>query len=421
METISQHLSFPIKGIECPDEERFFSHFVKVMPHTLTLPSDQSDEPVWSVIVPMSLEDTMVLKAVLCLGASHLINNLSSKNTETERLVNEKQRLLEEAEHEQSSRLAVLHSLEKGTAKEVAEYEALLTSYLLLYLYELSDGNGDGSWQQRLDCARGIVLGALEEHRGVIRESGSDNSERHGQGPLREELESLGVDQFLMQFFIYHDVLGSVTVQRPKDSLISSRQGGVSSPSWQDNREHMLGVHSGLLDFITRIAALRSDAQTVLSGPVISQAVCIWQDIDNWKLPDRDSELQSDLCDIYEAYIAASFIWLFSILYPDSIADDKVQTMVHRGLNSLLSVQTPGLQSFALYPVFVIGMACIQQQEKDVLNEQLDRIERVRGFRNVQLCRTVIRNTWIAHDAGEKQSWNWIRLIEAQGVSVPVT
>lgn len=419
METISQLLSFPINGIESPDEERFFSHFVNVMPYILTLPSDQNDEPVLSVIVPMSLEDTMVLKTVLCVGASHLINHLPTEDTETGMLVNEKQRLLQEAEHEQSSRLAVLHSLEKGTAEKIAEYEALLTSYLLLYLYELSEGNDDGSWQRRLDCARGIVLGMLEEHRDVTRGQCEPDNAESGQGPSREELESLGVDQFLMQFFMYHDILGNVTVQRPRNSLIRSRQGGISSPSNQDNREHMLGVHNGLLDFVARIAALRSDAETMLSGPVISQAVCIWQDIDNWQLPDR--EFQSHLCDIYEAYIAASFIWLFSILYPDSLADDKVQTMVRRGLDSLSSIQMPGLLSFALYPVFVIGTACIQRQDRDVLDEQLGRIERVRRFRNVQLCRTVIRNIWTAYDAGEEQSWDWIRLMEAQGVSVPVT
>lgn len=422
METISQHITFPIKGIESPDEERFFSHFANVMPHILTLPSDQSDEPVLSVIIPMSLEDTMVLKAVLCMGASHLIHHLSLDDTETGRLVNEKQRLLQEAEHEQSSRLVVLHSLDKGTEKKIAEYEALLTSYLLLYLYELSEGNDDGSWQRRLDCARDVVFGALEEHRDVTgRQRDLDNVERDEQGPSQEELESLGVDQFLMQFFIYHDIMGSVTVQRSKNSLIRSNSEGTPSPSNHDNREHMLGVQNGLLDFIARTAALRSDAENVLSGPVISQAVCIWQDIDNWQLPGRDSEFQSDLCHIYEASIAASFIWLFSILYPDSLTDDKVQTMVRRGLSSLSSIQMPGLQSFALYPAFVIGVACIQQQDRDVLDEQLDRIERLRRFRNVQLCRSVIRNSWTAHDAGEKQSWDWIRLMEAQGVSVPVT
>lgn len=414
---IMETINFPIKGIESLDEERFFSHFVNVMPHILTLPADQSDDPVLSVIVPMSLENTMILKAVLCMGVSHLINHLSPEDNEIERLVNEKQRLLQEAEHEQSTRFVALHTLEKGTAEKIAEYEALLTSYLLLYLYELSEGNGDKSWQQRLDSARGLVFNALEEHR----QSQSENADGDGQGPSREELESLGVNQFIMQFFIYHDILGSVTVQRSKDSLVSSRPGDSSPSSRQDSREHMLGVHDGLLDFIARIAALRSDAATMLSGPVISQAVCIWQDIDNWKLPDRDSEFQSDLCDIYEAYIAACFIWLFSILYPDSLADDKVQTMVRRGLDSLSSIQMPGLQSFTLYPVFVIGTACIQQQDREVLDEQLDRIERLRRFRNVQLCSSVIKNTWAAYDAGEKQSWDWIRLMETQGVSVPVT
>lgn len=415
IENISRHLSFPVKDVlESPFEEQFFCHFVNAMPHILTVPldsDDQDDDPIMSVIVPMSLKDPMILKALLCVGASHLINCMPlGPDTDVRTLMaNEKHKLLQEAGKRLALRVAKLHDTQAIGTVQRADYEALLAGYLLLYLYDLSEGTGDGSWQLRLNDARGIIFEALGEHQ-------CDNG---NQGPFREELEDLGFDQFLMEFFIYHDILGSVTAQRPRKSLIS---GSGDALMKEDSQEYMLGMDNGLIDFIGRIAILRVDAAPALSAPGIAQAVCIWQDIDKWRPFDanRDSDLSSSYCDIYEAYIAAYFIWLFSILHPSSLADDKVQTMVRRGLGSLLSIQIPGLLSFALYPVFVLGIACIGQEDRKVIEDQLERIEKFRRFRNVQVCRSIIRDAWAAYDAGKMQSWNWIHLMKAQGVSVSV-
>lgn len=385
--------------------------------HILTLPSDQDDDPVMSVMVSMAVDDAMILKAALCLGASHMINHMSSNDTETSMFAGEKQRLLQETEELQSSRVTALQDLDSGAQERKAEYEALLMSYLLLYLYELSEGTGDESCQVRLDRARNIILSAWEEQQGEPDEEDDEEDE----GPDREELEELGFDSFLMQFFLYHDILASVTVQRPKSSLISCRQEDASSSPNTDQKEHMFGVYNGLIDIISRIASLRSDANTapLLQATVIVEAVGIWQDIDDWKLPDEG--LSDDYRNMCDAWITASFIWLFSIVYPDRIADEKVQTMVDRGLQCLSSVELPDLLSFALFPVFVIGMACIQQQSREGIEEQLDRVDGFRQFRNAQVCRNVMRSVWEAYDTGDGHSWDWIRLMEVQGTNVPVT
>lgn len=415
IETISRHLSFPVRDVlESPFQVQFFCHFVNAMPHILTVPldsDDQDDDPIMSVIVPMSVKDPMILKALLCVGASHLINCMPlGPDTDIRTLMaNEKQRLLLEAGKRLASRAADLRDMQIIGTVQKGDYEALLAGYLLLYLFDLSEGTGDGSWQLRLDGARDIIFEALGKHQG-------DNDD---QGPSREELEDLGFDQFLIEFFIYHDILASVTAQRPRKSLIS---GSGDALMEEDRQEYMLGMDNGLIDFIGRIAILRSDAATALSAPGIAQAVCIWQDIDKWRPFDanRDSELSSSYCDIYEAYIAACFIWLFSILHPGSLADDKVQTMVRKGLESLLSMQIPCLLSFALYPVFVLGIACTGQEDRKVIEDQLEKIEKFRRFRNVQVCRSIIKDSWAAYDAGKTQSWNWIHLMKAQGVRVSV-
>lgn len=413
--TTSDDICQILEGIESPHEKLFLFHFVQSTSHILTLPSDQDDDPVMSVVVAMAVDYPIILKAALCLGASHMINHMSSNDTEASMFTGEKQKLLQETEELQSLRVTALQDLDSGTQERRAEYEALLMSYLLLYLYELSEGTGDKCCQVRLDRARDIVFSAWEE------QSQSDEEHDEGdEGPDREELEELGFDSFLMQFFLYHDILASVTVQRPKSSLISCRQEyALSSPN-TDQKEHMFGVYNGLINIVSRIVSLRSDANTApLQATVIAEAVGIWQNIDDWKLPGEG--LPDDYCNMCEAWIAASFIWLFSIVYPNKIANEKVQTMVDRGLQCLSAVKLPDLLSFALFPVFIIGMACIQQQSREVIDEQLDRVDGFGQFRNAQVCRNVMRSAWEAYDTGVEHNWDWIRLMEVQGTNVPVT
>lgn len=384
--------SFAALNINSPHAERFFHHFVKEMPNILTLPTEENDESFVSVVVTIALRDKMVSKALLCVGASHLINNTPA--AETRSVTEERLKLLQESEKELSSRVA---------AMKTADPEALLAGYLLLYLYDLSEGTGNGAWRVRLDGARSIVFNML----GGCKE------------PLREDLEGLGINQSLVQFFIYHDTLASVTVQQPSRKILISKK----PPSNQS--EHVFGVNNGLLNFIARVSALHSEARTAgaISSPIIAQTFSIWKDIDKWRPPayGSDDEESFDYRNMCEAYVAAIFIWLFFIVYPDNLADDKVQVMVRKGLESLDAIDDPWLMSFGLFPAFLIAVACVQVQDRELLEEQLDRIAEARRFRNVQVCRNVVRSSWACYDAGERKSWDWIRLMKAQGLSMSVT
>ncbi|KAK1142472.1 hypothetical protein N8T08_007834 [Aspergillus melleus] len=366
-----------MNGIRSTQEKRFFDHFVNVTSRTLTLPSDWNSQTILSVIVSMCSEDTLVLKTVLCLGASHLINHLPSNAAEGRSLVTEKNRLLHESERELSSRVAALQNMSSLTTQNQTQYQPLLTSYLLLYLYEVSEGTGNVAWQTRLDEARGIVSSALKEHRDLsgMRHENPDGHEGVLK-PSPEELDNLWIAEPLLQFFIYHDAIGSVTAPRPRRMVISHRHNDLSPPP------HMLGVHNGIINFVARIAALRSDTggEPSLSSAGITSAVCIWQDIGKWEPSESDSELSPDYCTMCELYIVACFIWLFFMLHPDSSNDEKVQSMVCRGLGSLSFIEEPKLQSFALFPVFVIGVACTRQEDREQIEEQLDILEQLRRF-----------------------------------------
>lgn len=415
--------------LETPKEGIFLYHLINSTAKLLALSSKQDEDgpgPIISTIISIGTNDPMVFKALLCLGASHLIqytaDSPSSLNEESiAELKEEKLRLLREAEQLQSSRLQTLTE----AANKKAEYDALIASHLVLFIYEFSEGTGDSSWLSRLDGARRVVSIAWEEHQGQFEDEDEESSSEDEEEWLdRGQLESLDIDNCIMQFFIYHDVLTRVTAQKPQSSLLNRVPPKDATP--KINRpEDMFGVYNGLIDIILRIAVLRTEANAVsiLPGSVISEAVEIWQDIDNWDLHYAPgNEPSSDYRHMCEAYISASFIWLFSIIYPDRIADEKVQAMAQTGLEALSSIEAPGILTYGLFPVFVIGTACIHEHTREMVDKQLDRIESICWFRNVMLCRDVIRGAWRVSDSeGDGHGWDWIRLMEEQSVSLPIT
>lgn len=417
--------------LETPHEGQFLYHFVNSTAELLACPSKRDEDgpgSIVSTIISIGATDPVVLKALLCLGASHMIQFLSASPSSLDeesfvQLREEKTRLLREAEQLQYSRL---HTL-TGVDNKKAEYDALIASYLLLFIYEFSEGTGNSSWLLRLDGARSVVSTAWEEHRSQFEDEDEESSsEDEGECLDREQLESLDIDNRIMQFFIYHDVLTRVTAQKPQSSLLNHVPPKAAFPSPKTNRpEDMFGVYNGLIDIILRIAVLRTEANAVSipSGTIISEAVEIWQDIDNWDLHYAPgNEPSSDYRHMCEAYISASFIWLFSIIYPDRIADEKVQATAQKGLEALSLIEAPGILTFGLFPIFVIGTACIYEQTRDMVDKQLDRGERLCRFRNVMLCRDVIRSAWRVSDSeGDGHGWDWIRLMEEQSVSLPIT
>jgi hypothetical protein len=131
------------------------------------------------------------------------------------------------------------------------------------------------------------------------------------------------------------------------------------------------------------------------------------------------TELPSDYHALANSYTAACFIWLFSTLYPDNVADERVQAVVRHCLEHLSSIRTTGIQQFLLFPVFVVGMACIRQEDRNVIEEFLMKVEVFcRG--NVDACSRLIQKTWDSYDAGVERSWDWLYLVETDGSSVAI-
>jgi hypothetical protein len=74
---------------------------------------DQNN-PLLTVDLPRSLQDPLIQRALLCLGGSHLVNQLQPQGHDIPFFISEKKRLLQEAERQQAMRLSALKNLEGG-------------------------------------------------------------------------------------------------------------------------------------------------------------------------------------------------------------------------------------------------------------------------------------------------------------------
>ncbi|KAF9890823.1 hypothetical protein FE257_005394 [Aspergillus nanangensis] len=399
--------------------------FIALGSHILTLPLDDNGDLTVSAILHISRDDPVVLKAVLAVGGSYCIRHLAPNTEEREHLIHITHELLQSVQQFKASRVANLHAVNMNKAEKLRECYALLLIHLLLYFYEISEGAGDKSWQTHLDGARDVIFLALHECDNLTTEGPPNQNESFDDPPSERndegDLEVCQIRDVIMQLFLYHEVFASVMDPRPICGLFNGNLDGFPQDPLLNNLATVQTMHAGLFGIVTQIAVLQSNVRMLCISPgdVISEAASLWKDLNDWKHPAGGSGSYSSL-NTCEAFIASSFIWLFSILYPENPTDGKVQAMVQRGVEGLTCMELAELQSCPLLPIFVIGMACVDDADRRTLEDHIGRLEDVRRLGNVGVCRGVLRRAWMRYDGGDKQSWNWLRLMEEEDVIVPV-
>ncbi|KAL4790140.1 fungal-specific transcription factor domain-containing protein [Aspergillus venezuelensis] len=364
--------------LDSPEKFRFLCHFATVIPRALPLvASAETGEArgVMFFILEASRQYRMVLEAVLALGASHLIRCFSGTDqpgsqARQQKLVHEKEKLLKDGQPE-----------ERPYDEDLEQRKAPLVYHYLRYLVHISDGPSSTNCLARLDSARGILRDML--HEGVL------------------------IDQTFLEVFMHHDTLSSVTVPlRPQNVEPLKKM--------MMDQDHFLP-----LDIIARIATLRSEAAgaTVPPASAITQAIEISQDLAG-PVPLKMDELPPEYQTIRHAYTSACFIWLYSIIYPNGIEDDKVQQVVCQGVEDMLSLHTLGSRPFLLFPIFIVGMASIRQEDRDAIEVLFERLDSSFLLTDTEGCHRIVRSSWEIYSGGQARSWDWMRLMDVEGIDL---
>lgn len=125
------------------------------------------------------------------------------------------------------------------------------------------------------------------------------------------------------------------------------------------------------------------------------------------------------ICSLYQW---ALFIWLYSLLYPTSPLTPQIQFSVKKCISLLQCVPatSPGL-SCLLFPLFIIGSASIEEDDRTIVSEIFHRLEKFSQLGNVVVAHRVVKGMWEKFDGGAERSWDWMEQLREGNVSVLVT
>ena len=407
-----KQIPFVISGIDTPIHMRLFCHFTQVMSNLLTIPVGESN-PMNGVVLPLAMKDRTIMDTLLCLAGSHILK--LKQGIGDEELSAETSRLHRSVVRMQSHRVQTWETssmVEISQPYTIHDKEVLFATSVLLCLYEICEGSGDDSWRGHLDAARKVLVSA-----GKSEETQLSDNDPPVAGPIQERVVT-EIDPFLIEYFLYHDSLAAVTVPL----LPMNKPRLENSPDLANHDPTMVGVQDGLSEFITRISLLRAQADlnsTRTDGNIVSKAVKIWEDLARWR-PRGVLSTEREM--IAEFYQWALFIWLFSIVYPDGKSEQKVQDAVKRIVNGMRNIKFgDGVMSCMLFPLFVIGSAAIEVEDKEAITAQFRTLKEWSSLGNIDLTYNVVEKMWLDYDLGVPRSWDWVSQLETHGTSLLVT
>jgi hypothetical protein len=196
-----------------------------------------------------------------------------------------------------------------------------------------------------------------------------------------------------------HEISAGNISQLPTISRENLQPGGRT--------EATFGIENGLSDIMEKIYSLHINSKALpnLESRLIVDAVEIWKDLDELKpQPPLDNGEYSDL---HASCVSALYAWLYLVIHPNGIQDEKLQSVVRDGLASTEHLDSSGVSPFLFIPAFCLGLAAINQDDRSSVNELFEDIGNIAAFIDISPYRGIVERSWRRWDRGDKRSWDW--------------
>ncbi|KAI9048624.1 hypothetical protein LZ554_007456 [Drepanopeziza brunnea f. sp. 'monogermtubi'] len=299
------------------------------------------------------------MDSVLSLAGSHLLK-LQPSVADME-VIQESQRLHSKVVQSQSNRVRDVstHALTYHSSREDRTLEVVFATSLLLCLYEICEGSGDNAWHEHLSAAEKIITLAT-----------ISSSQISTMGPAPPPNLSSIIDPFLLEFYLYHESLATVTVPFNPTKTSESRTSSIK------NRR-------------SEAESSQRDAHGRPDGHVVIKAENLFYDLEAWRQPPQlpASRPRNLMTGFYQTALS---IWLFSIINPES--GDPGGGGQHRDRYEADRSSGRGARLHAV-PAF-------------------RRLKAWSALGNIDLTFRVVEKMWRDHDRGLRGSWDWIKQLE---------
>ncbi|KAF3398287.1 hypothetical protein F1880_005827 [Penicillium rolfsii] len=138
-----------------------------------------------------------------------------------------------------------------------------------------------------------------------------------------------------------------------------------------------------------------------LDSEAIPQALAIWNDLEHFNPPETPDS--PDSLSLHASCVSALFVWLYLVVHPEDMEEEKVQNTVYTGLVNAENVSDIEFHPFLLIPAFCLGLASIRKEDRDYVKGIFDKAERSGISKEF---RETVYGTWKRRDSGIKSSWD---------------
>ena len=373
-----------MEGVENDVDRHLLQHFVSRASCVLTLHGDQATNPFTRILLPMALGHEGLMHSVLCLSASHLCSLAPSQDYQ------------DRMTYHRGKALHLLNrDLERHRAGEGGGiiYEDYNVAQILLHLlHSVCDGNTSGEYRMHMIAAKQIAL---------------------TQKSKNPEFQSL-----FDEFFYYHWIASQVT---SLDGTEVPMMDNFNLP-FQVNPETaaLIGVSDGLFGFISKISNLRRRIRSRLDNGIdptmdyegLLAAHAIDTGLRGWVCPQTPGTPRYTISMLYRQ---ASWVYLYRTT-KESKPHPFIKGAVDDGIRYINELPAEGwIQSNVLLPLFLIGCAAFEEEQRVEINRAFSGLMAVTGLGNITFAKEVVDRIWQLMDAGDSESWDWEKIIINKG------
>ncbi|MCJ1285744.1 hypothetical protein MMC26_005085 [Xylographa opegraphella] len=395
--TVPRGLPFLVDGIETDVDRRFLDHFVYKLSHLFTL-HDASTNPFKDILLPMATQHKGLMHSLLALSGSHIVAE------KPDPVFNERQ------DYHFAAAISTLRASIEAANEGAKEQEGGLivedptvASTIVHCLICISQGTTKGEHRDHMNGARELLK-------------------------LDRKSKNPEFQQFIWEFFMYHDVSNSLTSLdwRPVNYDDPSLPNFVFQATIQPQSGVVLGVIDGLYKYLKKITALRdnirarkaANLQPVVLYEFLSEAVSIDAEIRAWE-PKQEPETSRWLA--AELYRQSTWVYLYRTIQA-SKPNPSLSAAVDAGLDCLRAIpRGESTQCILLMPLFILGCAAFEERQRPDIEIGFDNLQSYSNLGNIKPAKQIVRRVWDMMDAGDERSWDWETIMVDMGLDILVT
>ncbi|KAF3398562.1 hypothetical protein F1880_006294 [Penicillium rolfsii] len=360
-------------------------------------------------LIPLGLENPVLMKALLALAARHHVNNGQSFH-ETGSPTSPQ--LITANRHALAFKHQAMEALSKSLADpELSKQDTTVASIFLLVFLDLLESGSDG-WNYHLEGAKNLIASTYPQ-------SGSQAGINHGPGRTVQEIRA-----FITKQIKVIETLGGAFLRPKLLSYFASFeqqelqvQENIES-SFLGCPEHLLSAIQQLSTQRDRIAEAKELDQTAMES-LSKETKSLLEMVQNFDcyawasgLPQSRNPSPSEilsLCSMSRSYKLGTLIYgrriLDAMTGEKTVLDDTVAEL----LSLIDSLKNDRIMfKCVLWPIFIAGLECQWQPQREFLIACAERFWDITYCLNAVNAAKILQEYWRQVDASRQAQSRWI-------------